>query len=57
MNENLNIKDIDLSKIPTYQLRALVNSIYGNGKYIDTPEYKEFYATVVNEIKKRTNIH
>ena len=29
MNENQNIKDIDLSKITISQLRWLVNSIYG----------------------------
>ena len=57
MNGKQNFKGIDLSKLTISQLHMCINSIYGDGKYINTPEYKEFYATVVNEIKNRTNTH
>lgn len=57
MNENQNIKDIDLSKMTISQLRMCINSIYGDGKYINTPEYKEIYQKIIAEIQKRSNIN
>lgn len=56
MNENQNIKDIDLSKMTISQLRMCINSIYGDGKYINTPEYKEMYQKIVAEMQKRSKI-
>lgn len=57
MNENQNIKDIDLTKMTISQLRMCINSIYGDGKYINTPEYKEMYQKIVAEMQKRSNIN
>ena len=57
MNENQNIKDIDLSKITISQLRWLVNSIYGDGKYINTPEYGEIQRKIIAEMQKRANMN
>ena len=57
MNEKQNIKDIDLTKMSISQLKMCINSIYGDGKYINTPEYKEFYTSVINEIQNRINTH
>lgn len=56
MNKNQNIKDIDLSKMTISQLRMCINSIYGDGKYINTPEYKEMYQKIVAEMQKRSKI-
>lgn len=57
MNEKLNIKDIDLSKIPISRLKMCINSIYGDGKYINTPEYNEMYQKIIAEMQKRSNIN
>lgn len=57
MNENQNIKDIDLSKMTISQLRWLINSIYGDGKYINTPEYGEIYRKIIAEMQKRSNMN
>ena len=57
MNKNQNIKDIDLSKITISQLRMCINSIYGDGKYINTPEYKEMYQKIIAEMQKRSNMN
>jgi hypothetical protein len=57
MNKNQNIKDIDLSKMTISQLRMCVNSIYGDGKYINTPEYKEMYQKFIAEMQKRSNMN
>lgn len=57
MNKNQNIKDIDLSKMSLSQLRMCINSIYGDGKYINTPEYKEMYQKIITEMQKRSNIN
>jgi hypothetical protein len=57
MNKNQNIKDIDLSKMTISQLRMCVNSIYGDGKYINTPEYKEMYQKIIAEMQKRSNMN
>ena len=57
MNENQNIKDIDLSKMTISQLshlRFCMNSIYGDGKYINTLEYGEMYQKIIEEIQKRS---
>lgn len=57
MNKNQNIKDIDLSKMTISQLRMCVNSIYGDGKYINTPKYKEMYQKFIAEMQKRSNMN
>ena len=57
MNENLNIKDIDLSKMTISQLRFYANSIYGDGKYLNMPEYGEMYQKIIEEIQKRSKVN
>lgn len=50
-----NYKNIDLSKMSLSQLQLCINTIHGNGNYINTPEYKEIYQKIVAEIEKRYN--
>lgn len=57
MNEKQNIKDIDLSKMTISQLKMCINSIYGDGKYINTPEYKEMYQKIIAEMQKRAEVN
>lgn len=58
---NLNdIKNIDLSQLTDTELAYLhlqANSIYGDGKYIDTPEYREMYRKIIAEMQKRSKIN
>lgn len=57
MNEKQNIKDIDLSKIPTWAIRSQMISIYGDGKYLNTPEYKKVYNEMRAELQRRSTIN
>ena len=59
--ENPNdIKNIDFSQLTDTELSYLhlqANSIYGDGKYINTPEYIEMYQKIIAEMRKRANMN
>lgn len=57
MNEKLNIKDIDLSKIPTWVIRSQMMVIYGDGKYLNMPEYKKAYNEMRAELQRRSTVN
>lgn len=46
-------KNIDLSKMSLSQLKMCIDTIHGDGQYINTPEFKETYQKIVTEIQKR----
>ena len=48
---------IDLTKIPTWVIRFQMMSIYGDGKYLNTPEYNKFYKEMQAELKRRLTIN
>lgn len=43
----------DLSAIPTSYLRMLINSVYGSGEYLNSPEYLKMYNAINAEIQRR----
>lgn len=51
------MENIDLTKIPTWVLRTQLMSIYGDGKYIETPEYRKAYKEIQSELKRRSTIN
>ena len=53
------IKNIDLSQLTDTELSYLhlhANSIYGDEKYINTPEYGEMYQKIIAEMQKRSKV-
>ena len=44
----------DLSAIPTSYLRMMINSVYGSGEYLNSPEYLKMYNAINAEIQRRT---
>ena len=49
--------NIDLTKIPTCAIRSQMMSIYGDGKYLNTPEYKKAYKEMRAELQRRLTIN
>ena len=47
---------IDLSQIPTWAIRTQMMSVYGDGKYLNTPEYKKAYNEMHAELQKRSKM-
>ena len=45
---------IDLTQIPTWAIKSQMMSIYGDGKYLNTPEYKKVYKEMQAELKRRS---
>ena len=43
----------DLSDIPTSYLRMMINSVYGTGEYLNSPEYLKMYNAINAEIQRR----
>ena len=43
----------DLSAIPTLYLQMMINSVYGTGEYLNSPEYLKMYNTIIDEIQRR----
>ena len=48
---------MDLTKMSISQLKMCINSIYGDGKYINTPEYREMYQKIIAEMQKRSKVN
>ena len=44
---------LDLSQIPTWAIRNQMMLVYGDGKYLNTPEYKKFYKEMQAELQRR----
>lgn len=49
--------NIDLTKIPTWAIRSQMMSVYGDGKYLNTPEYKKIYNEMRAELQRRSTIN
>ena len=43
----------DLSAIPTSYLQMMINSVYGTGEYLNSPEYLKMYNAINAEIQRR----
>lgn len=51
------MENIDLTKIPTWVIRSQMMSVYGDGKYLNTPEYKKAYKEMRAELQRRSTIN
>ena len=43
----------DLSAIPTSYLQMMINSVYGTGEYLNSPEYLKMHNAINAEIQRR----
>ena len=57
MSKNQNFKDIDLSKMSISQLKMCINSIYGDGSYMNTKGYQSLYNQIREELFRRLTKH
>ena len=58
--EQISLDDIgdkdDLSAIPTSYLQMMINSVYGTGEYLNSPEYLKMYNAINAEIQRRMTL-